>query len=90
VTFADDVQPILTSRCTPCHATTFASSDRATAYAQTQSRVNTTTPEQSALIQKGDGRTEHVGQDQFDPGVATTTEVGTVLTWIEECAQNNP
>ncbi len=79
------IQPILTSRCGSCHGTTFGSADRATAYAAAASRVNTTSPDSSVLLQKGDGRTAHGGGDALvDPA-----EVTSVTAWIRECAQNN-
>jgi mono/diheme cytochrome c family protein len=82
-TFAQ-VHPILTSSCGSCHGTSFGSSDRATAYAAASSRVSTTTPDDSLLLQKGDARTTHAGGDQLDPA-----EVTSVTAWIRECAQNN-
>jgi hypothetical protein len=92
--FATAVHPILTSRCTPCHGDTatlpkYGATDRNTAFTAAHAAVNTANPEQSLLVQKGDGRVTHGGGDRLDPGVATTTEVTTVLTWIRECAQNN-
>ena len=46
--------------------------------------MNTTTPDDSLLLQKGDARTAHAGGDQLDPA-----EVTSVTAWIRECAQNN-
>jgi hypothetical protein len=83
-TFSEDVHPILIANCGACHGTTFGSSTRATAYAAALTRVNTTTPAQSTLIQKGDAQVTHAGGDQLDPG-----EVTSITTWVEECAQNN-
>jgi hypothetical protein len=93
-TFSGAVHPILMNRCTPCHGDTatlprYGATDRNTAFTAAQAAVNTTNPEQSLLVQKGDGRVAHGGGDRLDPGLATTTEVTTVLTWIRECAQNN-
>jgi hypothetical protein len=50
-----------------------------------QTRVDTDTPAQSTLIQKGDNQVTHAGGDQLDPA-----EVTSITTWITECAQNNP
>jgi hypothetical protein len=82
-TFAQ-VHPILTSKCGACHGTAWGSADRATAYAAAKAQVNTSNPDQSALVLKGDGRTTHAGGDRLDPGEATS-----LTTWIRECAQNN-
>lgn len=82
--FTTAVQPILTSKCGTCHGTTFGSSDRATAHAAALSRVNTSTPAQSTLLQKGNGTVAHGGGDAL-----TDQEVTTLTTWVTECAQNN-
>jgi hypothetical protein len=85
VTFGEDVHPILTTNCVPCHSSSYGSSDRAASYAAVQPRVNTTDPAQSELIRKGNGEVAHGGGDQLDPA-----EVTSITTWITECAQNNP
>jgi hypothetical protein len=87
--FSTAVHPILTARCGSCHGTSYGSSTVATALAAAQAQANTADPEQSTLIQKGDGRVAHGGSDALDPGLTTTTEVTTVTTWITECAQSN-
>jgi hypothetical protein len=84
VTFSGVVHPILIAKCGGCHGTTFGSSTRATAYAAAQTRVNTTTPAQSILIQKGNNEVTHAGGDQL-----TAAEVTSITTWVTECAQNN-
>jgi hypothetical protein len=84
VTFSGVVHPTLIANCGGCHGTTFASTNRATAYAAAQTRVDTDAPAQSVLIQKGDNQVAHVGGDQLDPG-----EVTSITTWVTECAQNN-
>jgi hypothetical protein len=87
--FSTAVHPILTARCASCHGTSYGSATVATARAAAQARVDTANPEQSTLVQKGDGRVAHGGGDALDPGLTTTTEVTTVTTWITECAQSN-
>lgn len=82
--FSTAVHPILTAKCGACHGTTFGSSDRATAYAAAQTRVNTAAPASSTLLQKGNGTVAHAGGDQLDPA-----EVTSITTWITEGAQNN-
>jgi hypothetical protein len=83
-TFTAAVHPILTTRCGACHGTSFGSSTRATALAAAQARVNTTTPAQSLLIQKGDAQVAHAGGDQLDPAQVTS-----ITAWVTECAQDN-
>lgn len=82
--FHEDVHPVLTSRCTPCHADAWGSADRATAYAAARARVNTASPAQSVLIQKGDAQVTHGGGDRLDP-----EQVATITAWVRECAPNN-
>lgn len=82
-TFAQ-VHPILTSKCGTCHGTTWGSATRQTAYDAAKARVNTTTPDESVLIQEGDARVAHGGGDRLDPA-----EVTSLTAWVRECAQNN-
>jgi hypothetical protein len=46
--------------------------------------VDTSSPGQSTLVQKGNGTVAHGGGDAL-----TDPEVTTLTTWITECAQNN-
>jgi hypothetical protein len=83
-TFSGAVHPILTSKCTPCHADSFGSSNVATSFAAARARVDVTSPAQSTLIRKGDAQVAHGGGDRLDPA-----DVTTLTTWVTECAQNN-
>jgi hypothetical protein len=62
----------------------FGADNITTAYNATFDAVNTTTPAESLLIQKGDGQVTHGGGDRLDPAHVTS-----ITTWITECAQNN-
>jgi hypothetical protein len=88
VFFAEDVHPMLQTRCTPCHSDTattlpkFASTDRTTSYTAARAAVNTTTPAQSQLLVRGNGGSGHADQ-------LLDEHVQLVTSWVTECAQNN-
>jgi hypothetical protein len=86
--FEAQVHPILQSKCASCHGTAWGSADRTTAYNAARAQVDPSNvpsvAEGSALVEKGTGAVSHGGGVRLDPAEATS-----VVTWIEECAQNN-
>lgn len=88
VFFHDDVHPVLTSRCIPCHGDTatslpkYGSADRTTAYTAARAAADTANPASSRLVTRPNGAQGH--PDQLDDA-----QTATIARWIQECAQNN-
>ena len=88
VTFRDDVYPILSSQCTPCHSDAqsglpkFASMDPVTAYSATQTFVDPSNAASSLLVLNPTGHNGH-------PDRITDAQAATITQWIKECAQDN-
>lgn len=86
--FHEDVHPILTSRCTPCHADTqttrakYGSADRAIAYAAARAAVDPSNVTSSRLVTLPNGASGH-------PDQLSDAQTATITRWIQECAQNN-
>lgn len=86
--FHEDVHPILTSRCIPCHddsATSlpkYGSADRTTAYTAARAAVDPENATSSRLLVRANGGQGH--PDRLDDA-----QTATVTRWIQECAQNN-
>lgn len=90
VSFASSVYPVLKQKCQACHNSTSGRiykvlSTAAATYTNltSNSLVNTTTPANSLLLQKGGGKISHTG------GNALGTSYNTVLNWIQQGAKNN-
>ncbi len=83
--FANDVQPILTSNCAGCHGNsgTFSITNNPP-YTGTMQFVDTTTPTNSRLLQKGKGIISHTGGVQL-----SDSEYITIRDWISAGALND-
>jgi hypothetical protein len=81
VSFATDIEPVLTSKCATCHTSTKPVLSGGNAYNSlvNGSFVNTVDPPSSIIVVKTN--TGHGG--------LTPTEKALLLAWIEQGAQNN-
>ena len=85
VSFASDVMPILDNNCKSCHSTTsrrtFKVGDASYTHDNiiTHSLINTTSPDSSSILIKGNGGDGHNGGDAL-----TDENSQTIRDWIEE------
>jgi len=88
LSFATDVEPILTTLCAGCHGTqgNFSITNN-TPYAGTVAFVDTTTPENSQLLQKGAAVVTHGGGNIL--GGTASADYITIRDWIAEGALDN-
>jgi len=92
LSFATDVMPVLENDCKSCHGSsgsftiTTASTTYSNITALTNGGVDTTTPENSYLLQKSNGQLGHGGGTKW---AITDASYITVKTWITEGALNN-
>ena len=86
--FVQDVHPVLTAQCTPCHNDAqsarpkFASLDPSVSYSAVRSEVDTANPAQSPLLVRANGGSGH-------PDQLSDVQTATITKWNQECAQNN-
>jgi hypothetical protein len=90
VSFENDVWPIFVSNCSSCHSTTskrtFKVGDVAYTYNNiiVNNLINTTSPDLSPILIKGNGGDGHSGGDHL-----TSVNSQTVRDWIEQGGLNN-
>lgn len=85
VSFADDVEPIFQNKCVSCHASRNPILSTGSAFNSLTSGgyVNVSDPESSSLIKKVMGG--HPGGS----GSLNSQEIGIILKWIQDGAENN-
>lgn len=93
VSFSQDVMPILQSRCQVCHQsggvagnTRFIVADVNSTYNSVINLIDLVNPQNSRLLRKGAGLTDHGGGQVIAPN---SPEFQTILQWIQEGAPNN-
>lgn len=78
VSFAQQIHPVLVAKCAACHGTAWGSSDVNTSYQAALREVETSTPANSDLYERGNG--------EGHAKVFSDAEAALVLLWIQQGA----
>lgn len=80
VSFEQQIHPVLVAKCSACHGTAWGSSNVITSYQAALVEVETSTPTNSDLYERGNGGGGHAK-------VFSDVEAALVLQWIQEGAK---
>jgi uncharacterized membrane protein len=80
VSFEQQIHPVLVAKCGACHGTAWGSSNVSTSYQAALLEVETSTPANSDLYERGNGESGHAK-------VFSDAEAALVLQWIEQGAK---
>jgi hypothetical protein len=82
VSFKQQVHPVLAAKCGACHGAVWGSADVNTSYQAARLKVETSTPANSDLYERGNGQAGH-------QKVFSDEEAALVLEWIVQGAKND-
>lgn len=94
ISFSSQILPALKSKCSACHSPSGAAGgtsfvltgDSAADHAAVATLVNTDSPADSKLLQKGTARESHGGGGVF---TESSSEYQTIKAWVTQGAPNN-